>query len=83
MAEDDGVLGNLPRSRPGRRSEKRAAGAPKASSPKRPPAPKPRAPEPETDPVGEALRMVGGLAAGGARVAQGVAREVLRRIPRP
>ena len=75
MAEDDGVLGNLPRSRPGRRSEKRTT--------REPPAPKPRAPEPETDPVGEALRMVGGLAAGGARVAQGVAREVLRRMPRP
>ncbi len=86
MAEDDGVLGNLPRSRPGRRSEKRAAGASKpraAARPKPPPAPTPRAPEPETDPVGDALRTVGGLAAGGARVAQGVAREVLRRIPRP
>ena len=75
MAEDDGVLGNLPRSRPGTRSEKRAT--------REPPAPQPRAPEPDTDPVGGALRMVGGLAAGGARVAQGVAREVLRRMPRP
>ena len=28
MAEEDGVLGNLPRSRPGRRSEKRSAGRP-------------------------------------------------------
>src|SRR5205085_8835022 len=27
MADDPGVMGNLPRSRPGRRSEKRASGA--------------------------------------------------------
>ena len=51
MSDDPGVLGNLPRSRPGRRSEKRggawseaaesAAGAGAAATPKRP-ARKPR-----------------------------------------
>ncbi|MGH2741945.1 MAG: hypothetical protein ACRDN8_05555, partial [Thermoleophilaceae bacterium] len=35
------------------------------------------------DPVGEAIRTVTGVAATGARVATGVAREVLRRLPRP
>jgi hypothetical protein len=84
MTDDDGVLGNLPRSRPGRRSAKRAqAGA--ARAPKRRPAasaPRP-APERTSDPVGGALRTATGVAAAGARVANGVAREVLRRLPRP
>ena len=72
------MLGNLPRSRPG--TAQREARRPRASRP----APEAGAlPSPTTDPVGDALRMVGGLAAGGARVAQGVAREVLRRMPRP
>ena len=91
MPDDDGVLGNLPRSRPGRRSEKRAAGATRAAKP----AAGPRrvagaaagqdqpAPARDTDPVGDALRTVSSIAGTGARVAQGVAREVLRRLPRP
>jgi hypothetical protein len=97
MADDGGVLGNLPRSRPGQRSEKRmqktaakaaeraersgskAAAPPKAAS-------RPRAARgtpPAGDPVGHAIRSVTGVAATGARVAGGVAREVLRRLPRP
>jgi hypothetical protein len=107
MTDDGGVLGNLPRSRPGRRSAKReaapgaskaAASAPRskaaASAPRSAPgAPgsaarsaspaSASAPVREADPVGGALRTVGGLAATGARVANGVAREVLRRLPRP
>ncbi len=71
MTDDGGVLGNLPNSRPGRRSEKRPA------PPERPPPPA------QTDPVGDALRTVTGIAAAGARAANGVARELVRRLPRP
>jgi hypothetical protein len=79
MPDDGGVLGNLPRSRPGRRSDKRAGG-PAAAAP--PPPPPPPA-EPQDDPIGGAIRTATGLAAAGARVANGVARQVVRRIPRP
>jgi hypothetical protein len=133
MADDGGVLGNLPRSRPGQRSDKRTgrtaaeaarraertdseAAAPaetaarKRSAPAEAPArkrsapasgaakppkraPREAAPASESrdaqpashagDPVGDAIRTVTGVAATGARVAGGVAREVLRRLPRP
>jgi hypothetical protein len=100
MADDGGVMGNLPRSRPGQRSEKRTGQtAATASTRKRPasagtPAPKKTASakatarkEPATGPAGDpardAVRIVTGVAATGARVAGGVAREVLRRLPRP
>ena len=114
MTDDGGVLGNLPRSRPGQRSEKRtargAARAPKSTAGARPPAGEPRAaartgdsraakrageprpasrtrePRPASragDPVGDAIRTVTGVATTGARVAGGVAREVIRRLPRP
>jgi hypothetical protein len=135
MTDDGSVLGNLPRSRPGQRSEKRdpdrkrkprsssqrpagagaaaaskaerggtgaakpargtdpgggtrpgrtaaarrAAGTPAGDGPHRR-----REHEPGGgDPVGGAVRAVTGIAAAGARVANGVAREVMRRIPRP
>jgi hypothetical protein len=104
--EDGGVLGNLPRSRPGQRSEKRAGRtaaepAPRKAAAERPAPPKQTAPPPRKsappprktappeppshagDPVGDAIRTVTGVAATGARVAGGVAREVLRRLPRP
>ncbi|MGH2845956.1 MAG: hypothetical protein ACRDL0_08075 [Thermoleophilaceae bacterium] len=93
MTDDGGVLENLPRSRPGRRSEKRAgreaaaARPSSASTPRRRPRPTP--PDPpapasrDGDPIGEAIRTVAGIAATGARVANGVARGVLRRLPRP
>jgi hypothetical protein len=82
MEDDGGVLGNLPHSRPGRRSEKRPA------TPRTPPKPSPPAAErpdreAQGDPVGNAIRTATGLAAAGARVANGVAREVVRRLPRP
>jgi hypothetical protein len=98
MTDDRGVLGNLPRSRPGQRSAKRAGKAPgepsaKAAAPapgakaRRAPRPKPapseqQAPPSGGDPIGSAIRGAAGLAATGARVANGVAREVLRRLPR-
>jgi hypothetical protein len=82
MTDDGGVLGNLPNSRPGRRSEKRSA-TPGAAPKRRPPAAaKPAPPEPQADPISDVLRAAGGLATAGARVANGVAREVVRRLPR-
>ncbi len=112
MTDDGGVLGNLPRSRPGHRSEKRdgtsaaaagaakRAGGAKASTPvggakagaaKRqrtaatapPRAVDDRPASHAGDPVGGAVRTIAGVASTGARVAGGVAREVLRRLPRP
>ena len=79
--DDAGVLGNLPRTRPGRRSEKRASGA--AAPPPLPEPEPPEAPERSSDPLGEIVR--GGLrvAGTGVRVADTVARELLRRLPRP
>jgi len=82
MPDDGGVLGNLPHSRPGRRSEKRPAEPRVAAKPR--PAASERSDQPEqSDPVGDAIRTATGLAAAGARVANGVAREVVRRLPRP
>jgi hypothetical protein len=81
MADDGGVLGNLPNSRPGRRSDKRAASPPakdeRASA--RPASPE----EAEHDPIADAIRTATGVAATGARVANGLAREIVRRLPRP
>jgi hypothetical protein len=82
MTDDEGVLGNLPNSRPGRRSEKRPP-SPRAAAKPTPPTGEPAAREPQTDPVGEAIRTATGIAAAGARVANGVARELVRRLPRP
>jgi hypothetical protein len=106
MADDEGVLGNLPRSRPGQRSEKRSekvkarpqrtaakaaaraerggskAAAPPTAGDERPTA-RDEPPARGGDPVGDAIRTVTGVASTGARVASGVAREVLRRLPRP
>ena len=83
MTDDGGVLGNLPNSRPGRRSDKRPA-TPGGAAKRRPPAaPKPAEKEPQADPVGDVIRAATGLAGVGARVANGVAREVVRRLPRP
>jgi hypothetical protein len=97
MTDDQGVLGNLPRSRPGQRSEKRAPRGERAA--KSTTLPKPaagprraagsaageRRPSPPagSDPVRGAIRGVAGIALTGAKVATGVTREVLRRLPRP
>ena len=75
----DDVLGNLPRTRPGRRSEKRRAGS-KQAPPRRRAAQPPPA---EADPVGDAVRAAAGVAETGLRVANGITRELLRRLPRP
>lgn len=97
MTEDGGVLGNLPRSRPGHRSAKRsdprsgASGAKPAAGSRRTAGAArgerhalPREqPAQTTGPVGSALRLAGSVPAGGARVAHELAREVLRRLPRP
>lgn len=122
MTDGDGVLENLPHSRPGQRSDKRAAKpgepakasrpAPKrakprtatknaaagsaAKGPKTRATPKPRAtpkvakapaekpPPASTDSGGgSVLGAVSSAAGSVARVAQGISREVLRRVPRP
>jgi hypothetical protein len=105
MSGDDdngGVLGNLPRARPGRRSGKRPAAAAeraaeraeRTGAPGARPAPGAGAERnarlrPETpsaadgDVVGEAVRAAASVAEAGLRVASGLTREVLRRLPRP
>jgi hypothetical protein len=88
---DGGVLGNLPHSRPGRRSEKRDAGRGKASA-ATPPKPtravraEPSAAAPthrSGGPIGDAVHTATKVAGTGVRVAGAVAHEVLRRLPRP
>ena len=77
--EDPGMLGKLPRSRPGRRSDKRDPDTPPS---RRRVAPKAE-PKPADGPVGEVLRATAKGVGTGLRVANGVTREVLRRFPRP
>jgi hypothetical protein len=90
--EEPGVLGNLPRSRPGQRSDKRAAGEKRRGTtarstqrraPRRPVKRAEAIPPRGSDPVGDVLRGVGQVAEAGLTVAAGVTREVLRRLPRP
>jgi hypothetical protein len=114
MNDDGGVLGRLPRSRPGTRSEKRAdAGGPAKAKAKTTPAtakPKPKAAKPKPprsqpmperprprrpahsvpppperagDPLTEVLRTGAKVAEGGVKLAGGITRGLLRRIPRP
>ena len=105
-AEDGGVLGNLPHTRPGRRSEKRAAGRPaetagaaarkaEAGGAKAAATPRPRrarssaaAPEPADEsgtggPLEDLMHGAGKVAGAGVRVAGGLAKDLLRRLPRP
>ncbi|MGZ4201298.1 MAG: hypothetical protein ACXVRH_04475 [Thermoleophilaceae bacterium] len=97
----DGILGNLPRSRPGVRSDKRdrattaakkAPAKPRtatkprpaaAARPKQPAAPKPAAPTRSSDPIEQAVHLVGEVAETGIRTVAKVAGGVLRRLPRP
>jgi hypothetical protein len=87
--EDGGgdVLGNLPRTRPGRRSEKREPRAKPASGRQSPVAGRqgrgPAAVRDDADPVGDAVRLAARTAGAGLRVANGITRELLRRLPRP
>ena len=78
--EEGGLLGNLPRSRPGTRSPKRDHPAKPAPRPRKPPPPPP---ERDGDPVGDALRAAARAGEAGVRVASAVARELVRRVPRP
>lgn len=89
--DGDGVLGNLPRSRPGRRSERRAATrARQAQAGRRPTAARetasgrrasPTTPAEPGDggPLDEAARLAGRA----ARLGLGIAGGVLKRLPRP
>ena len=87
MADDGGVLGNLPSKRPGKRSAKRETGGRPAKSAETAAAkaarPAPIQPELSGDPVTAAARTAAGVAATGVRVAGAVGRELLRRLPRP
>jgi hypothetical protein len=122
MAEDGGVLGNLPNSRPGKRSAKRDAGAarpaksaagaasPKAARPRRRttavkgggsdrvvvdrdmrgevrhgpvPPQNPVPPSASEDPVGAVVRTGASIVGAGVKVAEGITRELFRRLPRP
>jgi hypothetical protein len=94
MTDDGGVLGNLPNSRPGKRSDKRNAGAgrpakaarsPRAGAQRKPTAavPKQVPPSPAEDPVGAVVRTGLGVAGTGVRVAGALSRELLKRLPRP
>lgn len=84
-AEEPGLLGNLPRSRPGQRSAKRAATAKspaKEASTAKESAAAARDGA-DGDPVGDALRAAARTAEVGLRAANDVTREILRRLPRP
>jgi hypothetical protein len=92
MSDDKSVLGNLPRSRPGTRSEKRAgaakrtsrpADAAKASKPAKPDPAAPAASAEAGDPLAEAARAAAKAVGTGVKIGTGLAQEVLRRLPRP
>jgi len=79
-AEEGGLLGDLPRRRPGTRSSKRAERAPRPRpGPSEPAAPPARtAGEAATDP----LRLAVGVAEAGLKVASRITGELIRRVPR-
>jgi hypothetical protein len=88
MTDDGGVLGNLPNSRPGKRSEKRERPAARAkrkrtAAVKKPGPPPSVPPSPAEDPVGAVVRTGLGIAETGVKVAGAVTRELFRRLPRP
>ncbi len=95
MTDDGGVLGNLPNSRPGKRSAKegRRSAKPAAESLGRSGGPPDepqlrkrmipfRRPASE-DPVGAVVRTATGVAVTGVKVAGAVGREFFKRLPRP
>jgi hypothetical protein len=84
----DGILGNLPRSRPGVRSDKRASAARAGGATPSPPAPEPKPGEaaseaPAESAIGLAIGAGETVARTGVKVAARVAGGVLRRLPRP
>ena len=85
---DDGVIGKLPRSRPGTRSPKRAAratGSGSRAAASRPRDRPPARPETPAEPILplRAARLAGQAAESGQRAASRAAGGVLGRLPRP
>jgi hypothetical protein len=80
-AEEGGLLGDLPRRRPGTRSSKRADGASRPR-PSPPPAAEPAAPRTAGDLATEPLRLAVGAAEAGLKVASRITGELIRRLPR-
>ena len=78
--EEGGLLGDLPRSRPGTRSPKRAERPPRGRAGATPD------PDPPSRPAGEIatepLRLAVGVAEAGLKVASRVTGELIRRLPR-
>lgn len=95
--ENDGVLGNVPRSRSAKRAERPGASSAKAAAEAeragteaaepaaedRPRGTAPPPPERGGDPVADAARAAGKVVETTVRVGLGVAREIIRRLPRP
>jgi hypothetical protein len=87
--EDSGLLGDLPRTRPGRRSAKRSTPAARPSPASARPRAAEAAPPPAEERPGEAelvigaARAVAGVARAGLQTASRVAGGVFGRIPRP
>ena len=79
-ADEGGLLGDLPRERPGTRSARRGARPDRArtESPQPPPAPGITAGEAATQP----LRLAVGVAEAGLGVASRITGELIRRLPR-
>jgi hypothetical protein len=77
--DEAGMLGKLPRSRPGRRSEKRAGTPPDRARTSTPPSGRAR----ESEPLADALSFAGSLAGAGVRTGAALTRGLLRRLPRP
>lgn len=82
--DDPGLLGGLPRERRGTRSDKRQE-SPAPRLRKRPAASRAPSSRPPAEPpeAGGPIRGAGRIAGAGLRVAGGVTRGVLRRLPRP
>lgn len=91
-ADDEGILGNLPRSRPGQRSSRRkpvsGAAAPRPQRPRRDPSSAITGTSGAADsrpdgldPPSGALRAAGQVAQGGIKVASRLASGALSRLP--
>jgi hypothetical protein len=74
---DEGLLGGLPRERPGRRSAKRGTASDSAAEAE--PEPARTRPEPVGDPLSGAVRVAGRVAEAGVRTAGRLADGLLRR----
>jgi hypothetical protein len=86
MTDEGGVLGNLPNSRPGKRSAKRdrpAKAAAKPASPRHRGKVRHEPAEASGDPLSAVVRNAAGLGLTGFRVAGALTQELLRRLPRP